>query len=119
MRHFIAFSAIAAIGLFACVLSAVPLMSDYRHTAPGTGLVDVFLLTRLAVDIGQGLAFEVLVALGVVLAASLGLGVGTAAAADGPKNEQESAVCGQVLGWALSLTPSTLEAVCRVQGNGD
>ncbi|WP_104816314.1 hypothetical protein [Kitasatospora sp. MMS16-BH015] len=57
-----------------------------------------------------------LVVLGVVLAASLGLGAGPAAA-DGPKNAKESAVCSQVLGALLPKVP--LGAVCAVQGEDD
>jgi hypothetical protein len=57
--------AIAAVGLTACVLSAAPIVAGYRH--PSRILpTDLTLMTRLALDVGQGLAFEVVVALGVV-----------------------------------------------------
>jgi hypothetical protein len=57
--------AIAAVGMFACVLSAAPIVAGYRMP-PDTAPTDISLMTRLALDIGQGLAFEVVVALGVV-----------------------------------------------------
>ena len=58
--------AIAAVGLFACVLSAAPIVAGYRLPPPNSLPTDITLMTRLALDIGQGLAFEVVVALGVV-----------------------------------------------------
>ncbi|WP_441245909.1 hypothetical protein [Kitasatospora sp. McL0602] len=52
--------------------------------------------------------------LGAALVAVGTLGAGSASA-DGPKNQQEAAVCSQLLGW-VGLTPTTLGAVCTVQG---
>jgi hypothetical protein len=57
---------IAIIGLFACAMSAAPIIAGYRYEAQNEQSLDVRLMTRLALDIGQGLAFEVIVALGVV-----------------------------------------------------
>ncbi|MER5636352.1 hypothetical protein ABT095_05300 [Kitasatospora sp. NPDC002227] len=60
-----------------------------------------------------------LVVLAVVLTAAAGLGAGPAAA-DGPKNEKEAAVCRGVVSQLLNLggTPATVNALCAVQGNG-
>jgi hypothetical protein len=62
--------------LFACVLSAAPLVSGYRQT-PAIMPTDITLMTRLALDIGQGLAFEVVVALGVVIVLAIMVVLGT------------------------------------------
>ena len=69
--------AIASIGLFACALSAAPLLSGYRNPDPGFEILDVTLMTRLALDIGQGLAFEVVAALGVVMVLAIMVALGT------------------------------------------
>jgi hypothetical protein len=77
-RHRIA---IASVGLFACALAAAPLVSCYRHTQPSelskVPPTDVSLLTRLAFDIGQGMAFEVVIALGVVTVLAIMVGLAT------------------------------------------
>jgi hypothetical protein len=69
--------AIASVGLFACALSAAPLLSGYRSPESGLALMDVMLMTRLALDIGQGLAFEVVAALGVVVVLAIMVALGT------------------------------------------
>ena len=72
--------AIAATGLFACALAAAPPIA--RHLLPESdskpAVVDDELLTRLGLDIGQGLAYHVVVALGVVtvLAVMIALATG-------------------------------------------
>ncbi|HEY6124982.1 MAG TPA: hypothetical protein VIV63_10030 [Steroidobacteraceae bacterium] len=78
-RHRIA---IASVGLFACALAAAPLFSCYRHAKPLPATsdvppIDVSLMTRLALDIGQGLAFEVVIALGVVVVLAIMVGLAT------------------------------------------
>lgn len=57
---------IAITGLFACALSVAPIFAGYRLETPDRLPGDVGMMTRLALDIGQGLAFEVVVVLGVV-----------------------------------------------------
>jgi hypothetical protein len=69
--------AIASVGLFACALSAAPLLSGYRNPDPKFEILDVMLMTRLALDIGQGLAFEVVAALGVVVVLAIMVALGT------------------------------------------
>ena len=73
--------AIAAVGLFACALATAPLISCYRHAKPPTlsdgPPTDVSLMMRLAFDIGQGLAFEVVIALGVVMVLAIMVGLAT------------------------------------------
>jgi hypothetical protein len=69
--------AIAGVGMFACALSAAPLLSGYRNPDPGFEILDVTLMTRLALDIGQGLAFEVVAALGVVVVLAIMVALGT------------------------------------------
>ena len=73
--------AIAATGLFACALAAAPPIARYLlpDSDSRPAVVDDELLTRLGLDIGQGLAYHVVVALGVVtvLAVMIALGDGT------------------------------------------
>jgi hypothetical protein len=63
--------------LFACALSAAPLLSGYRNPEADFAIMDVMLMTRLALDIGQGLAFEVVAALGVVMVLAIMVALGT------------------------------------------
>jgi len=69
--------AIAAAGLFACVLAAAPPFLTYLLPRAEPAM-DCELLMRLGLDIGQGLAYHVVVALGVftVLAIMIALGTG-------------------------------------------
>ena len=72
--------AITATGLFACVLAAAPPIARYLlpDSDSRPAVVDDELLTRLGLDIGQGLAYHVVVALGVVtvLAVMIALATG-------------------------------------------
>lgn len=72
--------ALAAAGLFACVLAAAPPLGRYLFPDPNSAVVDDELLTRLGLDIGQGIAYHVVVALGVttVLAVIIALATGLA-----------------------------------------
>jgi hypothetical protein len=74
--------AIAAAGLFACVLAAAPPVAGYllpepQNPQPGSPVMDDELLMRLALDIGQGLAYHVVVALGVVTVLAIMVALGT------------------------------------------
>jgi hypothetical protein len=70
--------ALSAAGLFACVLAAAPPLGRYLFPDPNSAVVDDELITRLGLDIGQGIAYHVVVALGVItiLAVMIALATG-------------------------------------------